>query len=62
MNLKERLQLRSLVNLIISVIERLVNIIIKISPRLDKPLVPKPRPKPIKKVIDSINNIIPWRK
>ena len=66
MNLRERLQIRGLVNLIISVVERLVNLIIKLSPKpkVDVPPVNKPRPKPLKKVVDTINNIVPlpWRK
>jgi hypothetical protein len=69
MNLRERLQIRTLVNLIVSVIERLVNILIKLTPK--QPDSPKPspgpvkphRPKPLKTVIDTINNIVPlpWR-
>lgn len=67
MNLRERLQIRGLVNLIISVIERLVNLVIKLSPKpkVDNPPVDKPhRPRPLKKVVDTINNIVPlpWRK
>lgn len=67
MNLRERLQIRGLVNLIISVIERLVNLLIKLSPKpkVDIPPVTKPnRPRPIKKMVDTINNIVPlpWRK
>lgn len=68
MNLRERLEIRALVNLIISVIERLVNIIIKFSPKkpLEKPnhTPDKPhRPRPLKNVVDTINNIVPlpWR-
>jgi hypothetical protein len=67
MNLRERLQIRGLVNLIISVLERLVNLIIKLSPKpkIDNLPVNKPhRPKPLKKVVDTIDNIVPlpWRK
>lgn len=67
MNLRDRLKIRGLVNLIISVIERLVNLIIKLSPKptVDNPPVNKPkRPRPIKKVVDTINDIVPlpWRK
>ena len=69
MNLRERLQIRALVNLIVSVIERLVNLIIKLSPNT-KPLKPEtpsvtPKPKrPLKRVVDTIDNIVPlpWRK
>jgi hypothetical protein len=71
MNLRERLEIRGLVNLIISVIERLVNIIEKFLPKQDvnkpKPAPsPEPnkphRPKPLKTIIDTIDNIVPWRK
>lgn len=67
MNLRDRLQIRALVNLIVSVIERLVNLIIKLSPKpkIDNLPVNKPvRPRPLKKVVDTINNIVPlpWRK
>lgn len=63
MNLRERLQIRGLVNLIVSVLERLVNLIIKLSPKpkVDNPPVNKPnRPRPLKKVVDTIDNIVPW--
>lgn len=63
MNLRERLQIRGLVNLIVSVIERLVNLLIKLSPK--KPVESSPeKKKPLKKVVDTINNIVPlpWRK
>jgi hypothetical protein len=67
MNLRERLQVRALVNLVISIIERLVNIVIKLSPKKEQPSVPSVKPerkKPLKKVIDTIDNIVPlpWRK
>lgn len=69
MNLKDRLKMRALINLIISVIERLVNLIIKIAPQPKVDVIPddvvKPhKPKPLKRVIDKIDNIIPlpWRK
>lgn len=67
MNLKDRLKLRGLINLIINVIERLVNIIIKLSPKpkIDNPPVNKPhRPRPLKKLVDTIDHIVPlpWRK
>lgn len=67
MNLRERLQVRAFINLIISVIERIVNLIIKLSPtKIDNnPSVdtkPK-RPRPLKKIVDTVDNIIPlpWR-
>lgn len=69
MNLRERLQIRALVNLIVSVIERLVNLIIKLNPaaKPSKPDAPNvtPKPKrPLKRVVDTIDNIVPlpWRK
>lgn len=71
MNLRERLEIRALVNLIISVIERLVNILSKFIPKQsDNKPKPSPgpvkpyRPKPLKTVVDTINNIVPlpWRK
>lgn len=66
MNLRKRLEIRALVNLIISIIERLVNILSKFSPKLiDSPSPAKPhRPRPLKNVVDTINNIVPlpWRK
>jgi len=67
MNLRERLQIRAVVNLIVSVIERLVNLIIKLNPKPSKPeapvVVPKPK-RPLKRVVDTIDNIVPlpWRK
>ncbi len=69
MNLRERLQIRALINLIISVIERLAALFDKYGPSKPKPEVtPSPskpnRPRPLKKVIDSIDKVIPlpWRK
>lgn len=65
MNLRERLQVRVLVNLIISVIERLVNLIVKLSPP-PKPVKPDgavidPKPKrPLKKIVDTIDSVVPW--
>jgi len=70
MNLRERLQLRALINLIITIIEKLANILVKLAPKT-KPDIPPPddvpsprRPRPLKKVIDTIDNVIPlpWRK
>lgn len=66
MNLRERLEIRAIINLIISVIERLVSIFNmvekKVSPKIDKPSKPS-RPRPLKKVVDTISNIVPlpWR-
>ena len=70
MNLRERLQVRALVNLIISVIERLAALFEKYGPkspskRDDEPVPSKPdKRRPLKKVVDTIDNIIPlpWRK
>lgn len=71
MNLRERLELRALINLIVSVIERLAALFSKYGPSQPKPApdnTPSPnkphRPKPLKRVIDTIDNIIPlpWRK
>jgi hypothetical protein len=67
MNLRDRLKIRGLVNLIVSVLERLVSLIIKLSPKpkVDNSPVNKPnRPRPLKKVVDTIDNIVPlpWRK
>jgi len=57
MNIRERLQVRAIVNLVISILERLVNIFVKLSPKADPPKVepvkPK-RPRPLKKIIDTI--------
>lgn len=65
MNLKERLQLRALTNLIISIIERILELIIRLSPKDiknpdDKPKPVHPRPRPLKRIIDIIP--IPWKK
>ena len=66
MNLRERLQIRTIINLIISVIERLVSIFNmvekKFSPKIDEPSKTS-RPRPLKKVVDTISNIVPlpWR-
>lgn len=71
MNIRQRLEIRALVNLIVSTLERLVNLVIKLMPkRSDNTVKPKPevkpphRPRPLKKVVDNINNIVPlpWRK
>lgn len=62
MNLRERLQIRAVINMIISV----VSIIASLFSRAQKKFSPKPkvdvskpiRPKPIKNIVD---NILPWR-
>jgi hypothetical protein len=71
MNLRERLELRAVINIIISIIERLVNLFDRAQQRFkpkpkvdDNPSPVKPnRPKPLKRVVDTIDNIIPlpWR-
>jgi hypothetical protein len=71
MNLRERLELRAIINMIIGIIERVVGLFEKASAKLtpkpkidipEKPVKPN-RPKPLKKVVDTIDNIIPlpWR-
>ena len=63
MNLRDRLKIRGLVNLIVSVLERLVSLIIKLSPKpkVDVAPINKPvRPKPLKRLIDNIP--LPWKK
>lgn len=71
MNLRERLQTKALISFIISIIERLVNLLIKIMPKSPEPINPPspspikpPKTRPIKKIVDTVNNIvpIPWRK
>lgn len=74
MNIREKLEIRMLVNLLVSVIERIVSILTKFvpKPKIDPPHHPKPnplhpnhpdRPRPLKKVVDKIDEIIPlpWR-
>ena len=71
MNLRERLELRAVINMIIGVIETLVRLFTKAQekfgpkPKVDNPDSPvKPnRPRPLKTVVDTIDNIIPlpWR-
>lgn len=66
MNLRERLQVRALVNLVISILERIVDLIIKLSPKNKNDINipddnPKPhRPRPFKRLIDNIP--LPWKK
>jgi hypothetical protein len=70
MNIRERLQIRAVINLIISVIERLVGILERLKksskPQIDPSPEPnKPhKPRPLKRVIDTIDDIVPlpWRK
>lgn len=71
MNLKERLEIRAIVNLLIRMIESLAGLFERIQNKIkpkshpDAPIKPnKPnRPKPLKRVIDKIDEIIPfpWR-
>jgi hypothetical protein len=71
MNLRERLELRAVINMIIGVIETLAKLFTKAQekfgpkPKVDIPDSPvKPnRPRPLKRVVDTIDNIIPlpWR-
>lgn len=68
MNLRERLQLRAVINMVIGVIETLFKLFVKAQekfgpkPKVDNPVKPN-RPRPLKKVVDTIDNIIPlpWR-
>lgn len=71
MNLRERLEIRAVVNMIIRIIESLAFLFEKaqkkIAPKpksdeVDVPVKPN-RPKPLKRVIDTIDNIVPlpWR-
>ena len=70
MNLRERLELRAVINMIIRIIESLAKLFNKAQekfgpkPKVDIPDSPvKPRPRPLKRVVDTIDNIIPlpWR-
>jgi hypothetical protein len=71
MNLRERLELRAVINMIINLIETLSRLFTKAQekfgpkPKVDIPDSPvKPhRPRPLKTVVDTIDNIIPlpWR-
>lgn len=68
MNLRERIQLRAVINLIINIIERLVSIFERVQkgtfpkPKIDTPIKPN-RHRPLKKIVDTIDNIVPlpWR-
>jgi hypothetical protein len=71
MNLRERLELRAVINMIIGVIETLARLFTKAQekfgpkPKVDTPDSPvKPnRPRPLKRIVDTIDNVIPfpWR-
>jgi hypothetical protein len=70
MNLRERLELRAVINMIVSIIERLVRLFDKAQkkfgpkPKTDDATPVKPnRPRPLKRVVDTIDNIVPlpWR-
>jgi hypothetical protein len=71
MNLRERLELRAVINMIIGLIETISLLFIKAQekfgpkPKVDNPDSPvKPnKPRPLKRVVDTIDNIIPlpWR-
>lgn len=72
MNLRERLELRAVINMIISIIEKLVRLFDKAQekfgpkpkPKIDDTVPVKPnRPRPLKRVVDTIDNIVPlpWR-
>lgn len=60
MNLRERLRLRATINLIISVLERLVNMIVTLnkSSSTKKESPKKDRSRPVKNVLDKV---LPWR-
>lgn len=65
MNLRDRLEIRALINLIISVIERISTIMLKFvpTPKTNTGTTKPPRVKPLKKIIDKIDDIVPnpWR-
>lgn len=68
MNLRERLEIRAIVNLLIRIIESIAGLFEKaqkkLKPKVDPKTTAKPnRPKPLKRVIDKIDEIIPlpWR-
>ena len=66
MKIIERIKLRNSINFLISVLERLVNLLLRVSGKSVKPEEKKipERPRPIKKIINKIENIIPfpWNK
>lgn len=65
MNLRERLELRAIINMIISIIDNLIRLFDKgmnkfgPKPNIDQPVKPH-RPHPLKKVVDVIDNVIPF--
>jgi hypothetical protein len=68
MNIRERLELRAVINMIIGIIESLAKLFSKAQekfgpkPKIDNnpdaPVKPN-RPRPLKRVVDTIDNIIP---
>ena len=68
MNLSERLELRAVINMIIGLIETITKLFSKAQekfgpkPKVDNPdaRVKPNRPRPLKKVIDTIDDIIPF--
>jgi hypothetical protein len=65
MNLRERLELRAIINMIIGLIETLSRLFSKAQekfgpkPKVDTPVKPN-RPRPLKKIVDTIDDIIPF--
>lgn len=67
MNLRERLELRAVLRMIVSIIENLVRLFDKAMNKFrpkpdsnpDEPVNPH-RPRPLKRVIDTIDNIVPF--
>jgi hypothetical protein len=59
MNLRERIQLRVLINFIVSLIERIVRLSQSLSKKDEVKPKPNKKPKPLKDLLDSI---VPWRK
>lgn len=67
MNLRDRLKIRGLVMLFVSVVESLVNLISKLLPKTNietpKEKTKPKRNRPLKRVIDAIDDIpLPWKK
>jgi len=69
MNLRERLELRAVINMIIGVIETIAKLFSKAQekfgpkPKVDNPDSPiKPnRPRPLKRIVDIIPFPLPWK-
>jgi hypothetical protein len=70
MNLRERLELRAVIKMIVSIIAKLINLFDKAQqkfgpkPKTDDETPVKPnRPRPLKRIVDTIDNIVPlpWR-